>query len=216
MGVHHEKDEVSRIDALRYLTLDFRGQIIDIFITDTAFSDNSSLTAAQHVSFVAFIEATTTTSVSTTTTIPTTTTTAPATTTTTAVSSCVDNDHDGWGVGPGCAKVDCDDTDSSINPGAQEVCGDGIDNNCNDEIDEGCDTGCPAAQLMGEASPEIKALRHFRDTTLAGNRAGRALISLYYRNAGAMRRAFEQSPALRSLALGCIKRIAPLLAPEKR
>lgn len=38
--------------------------------------------------------------------------------------------------------ADCDDTDASINPGAEEVCGDGIDNNCSGEADEGCVTGC--------------------------------------------------------------------------
>ncbi len=31
---------------------------------------------------------------------------------------------------------DCDDTDSGINPGMDEICTDGLDNNCNGEVDE--------------------------------------------------------------------------------
>lgn len=52
-------------------------------------------------------------------------------------------DKDGDGYTP--FKGDCDDTDSDINPGAEEVCDDKIDNNCNGKIDEsdcsGTDTG---------------------------------------------------------------------------
>lgn len=44
----------------------------------------------------------------------------------------IDNDNDGYTEGMG----DCDDSDSEINPTANEVC-DNIDNNCNAEIDEG-------------------------------------------------------------------------------
>ena len=35
-------------------------------------------------------------------------------------------------------KTDCDDTKSTVHPGAVEVCGNGIDDNCNGQIDEGC------------------------------------------------------------------------------
>ncbi len=42
-----------------------------------------------------------------------------------------DKDLDGWTIGDG----DCDDTSSSINPGAEDIC-DGKDNNCDGEIDE--------------------------------------------------------------------------------
>ena len=33
---------------------------------------------------------------------------------------------------------DCNEEDTSINPGVSEICGDGIDNNCNFETDEDC------------------------------------------------------------------------------
>jgi hypothetical protein len=53
-------------------------------------------------------------------------------------SACLDRDGDGWGEGPGCLGPDCDDTDASIFPRADERC-DGVDNNCDGAIDEGFD-----------------------------------------------------------------------------
>jgi serine protease len=47
-------------------------------------------------------------------------------------SSGTDADGDGYD-----DTVDCDDTDSAVNPGAAEVCGDGIDNDC-DGVDDVC------------------------------------------------------------------------------
>ncbi|MCP5463423.1 MAG: putative metal-binding motif-containing protein [Deltaproteobacteria bacterium] len=46
-----------------------------------------------------------------------------------------DDDGDGYNEQQG----DCDDTDASINPGAEEVCDDNTDNDCDGDIDEGCD-----------------------------------------------------------------------------
>ena len=57
-----------------------------------------------------------------------------------ALCSCLstDLDNDGYGTGAACVLIDCDDTNSTINPGATELC-DGFDNNCNVSIDEGWD-----------------------------------------------------------------------------
>ena len=48
-----------------------------------------------------------------------------------AVSNLTDQDEDGF-----LSDVDCDDEDSQVYPGAEEVC-DLLDNNCNGEVDEG-------------------------------------------------------------------------------
>jgi len=59
-----------------------------------------------------------------------------------------DKDEDGYEL-----SKDCNDEDSSINPGAEEVC-DGKDNDCDDAVDEDlfrkCDTGIPGACSKGE------------------------------------------------------------------
>ena len=59
-------------------------------------------------------------------------------------STCTDNDYDGYGatISSACINsgVDCNDANSSINPGRAEVCGNGVDEDCN-----GSDLVCVAS-----------------------------------------------------------------------
>ncbi len=57
-----------------------------------------------------------------------------------APGACEDADGDGYFAGDGCdgAQLDCDDSDESAFPGAEEICGDDVDNNCDGQVDEGC------------------------------------------------------------------------------
>ena len=62
------------------------------------------------------------------------------------VSTCTDNDGDGYAVeGGSCGAVDCNDNDPAVHPGATENCTDTIDNNCNGLIDaqDPAAVGCP-------------------------------------------------------------------------
>ncbi len=57
---------------------------------------------------------------------------------------CMDGDGDNYGEGLDCLGTDCNDSDSSINPGSTEIC-DGKDNDCDGNADETgnalCDNG---------------------------------------------------------------------------
>jgi hypothetical protein len=55
--------------------------------------------------------------------------------TSTSVEAYVDADGDGVPAGDGVG-YDCNDNDSSVHPGAGEICDDGINNDCDDEVDE--------------------------------------------------------------------------------
>ncbi|HHT9124357.1 MAG TPA: PQQ-dependent sugar dehydrogenase [Candidatus Brocadiia bacterium] len=112
---------------------------------------------------------TTTTVPTTTTTVPTTTTTTIATTTTTSTTTTTcpthyrDADGDSYGntndsiqdciqpSGYVSNNGDCDDTDSSVNPGTTEICDDGVDNDCDwlvdcNDPDCGCDPLCQTSE----------------------------------------------------------------------
>jgi hypothetical protein len=56
----------------------------------------------------------------------------------------IDADGDGYGPGAACGG-DCDDTDASIFPGAEEICGDGIDQDC-----DGQDLACTCPDADGD------------------------------------------------------------------
>ena len=65
-----------------------------------------------------------------------------------------DNDGDGYSR----FKGDCDDTDSSVNPGAEEIEGDGVDNDCDSSTPDegqgttGGDSGVDTTDDDGEGS----------------------------------------------------------------
>ena len=55
---------------------------------------------------------------------------------------CTDADGDGFFAEEGCGEVfDCDDGDSFVFPGADEVCDDLVDNDCDGDVD-GEDADC--------------------------------------------------------------------------
>ncbi len=63
---------------------------------------------------------------------------------------CADADGDGF-ADAACGGADCDDSDASVYPGAEEVCGDGVDQDC-DGQDLEC--GCPDADRDGLADAD--------------------------------------------------------------
>lgn len=60
---------------------------------------------------------------------------------------CYDLDGDNFGIGAGCAGLDCDDFNIATNPQGAEIC-DGVDNDCDEQVDDSpvglgvaCDSG---------------------------------------------------------------------------
>jgi MYXO-CTERM domain-containing protein len=70
---------------------------------------------------------------------------------------CGDADSDGYSAQT-CGGDDCDDTDATVNPGAEEICND-IDDDCNGTIDDGevCkrDKGCGCAAADGSSASAL-------------------------------------------------------------
>ncbi len=65
----------------------------------------------------------------------------------TIISSCTDNDADGFYAQPDCSSlIDCDDSNPRIYPGAEEICG---------NIDYDCD----GLSLLCQANIEVVALK---------------------------------------------------------
>jgi hypothetical protein len=74
--------------------------------------------------------------------------------------TCVDEDMDGFLLGPAsCGELDCDDTNDAVNPGAVESCN-GLDDDCNGSIDDGiptqtCGVGACEATVPGCTRGEV-------------------------------------------------------------
>ena len=75
-----------------------------------------------------------------------------------APAECTDLDGDGFSIeGGNCGPMDCNDSNASQNPGANEICDDSIDNNCDGAVDA-ADVAC---QLMED--DEHRQDRHDKD-----------------------------------------------------
>ena len=64
---------------------------------------------------------------------------------------CIDSDGDGYNVSQsGCGTADCNDTNSSIYPGATEICGNGIDEDCS-----GSDLACNGSLVISDVTATV-------------------------------------------------------------
>lgn len=119
--------------------------------------------------------------------------------------SCTDEDGDGF-----CAEEDdCDDSDRSVNPAAEEICGDSADNNCNDLVDEECP--CPATVLLGDDTEGLNTLRAFRDEKLAKTESGRTIVKLYYTYSPVICKLLNSHPQIKEGARESLEMLMPFL-----
>ncbi len=68
---------------------------------------------------------------------------------------CLDPDGDGYGDGPDCTGLDCDESDDQVHPGAPELCND-IDDDCDFGVDEGCDCQLADNHICGTIVGECR------------------------------------------------------------
>jgi hypothetical protein len=120
---------------------------------------------------------------------------------------CTDQDGDGFSaVGGFCGRVDCDDSDSAIHPGAAETPGDGIDSNCN-----GSDDCFIATAAYGSPLDErIDVLRRFRDEVLMPNAMGRHFVAWYYKVSPPIAKFIEQHETMRKVVRWSLKPLISL------
>jgi hypothetical protein len=119
--------------------------------------------------------------------------------------TCTDEDGDGF-----CAEEDdCNDSDTSINPDAVEICGDNIDNNCNELVDEDCK--CPATLILGDDTESLNKLRAFRDEKLVKTDRGRKFVKLYYTYSPAICNLLNSHPEIKKKSKECLTMVLPLL-----
>lgn len=120
---------------------------------------------------------------------------------------CPDEDGDGFSPRGGfCGRQDCDDTNASRYPGAQEQPDDGFDSNCN-----GLDDCFIATAAFGTPFDDrITVLRSFRDQVLLPNRVGRGLVYFYYRISPPIAEFIERHEFLKSITRICLTPVVKL------
>ena len=70
---------------------------------------------------------------------------------------------------------------------------------------------CVSQKVLGEDSPDLEALRGFRDNTLAQSAFGRRVIKVYYSNSESINAVLGSSPALQAAARKALEAIAMIV-----
>ncbi|MBS1746371.1 MAG: HYR domain-containing protein, partial [Bacteroidetes bacterium] len=129
-----------------------------------------------------------------------------------------DNDGDGYGAGSPVAcgvdnNSDCNDNNSSMHPGAVEICGNGIDDNCNGQIDEGCVV--PVTISIADASlVEGNSGSKFMRFKVTLNAPANKKVSVYYTtNNGTATAFYDYLPALGKVTfnIGQVQKIIKII-----